>query len=182
MPKKTKKGKKTDRNDKWYKLAKAQGYRSRAAFKLTQLNKKYGFLEKSTTLIDLCAAPGGWCQVASKYMPQGSQIIGLDLLPMRPIPGVTMYDEFAGGDILSSKCRSVLKRDLKGKKTDVVLHDGAPNVGGAWSKDAYGQSELVLMSCKLATEFLKKGGIFITKVFRSSDYNSLMWVSIKYQK
>ena len=176
MPKKTKKGKKTDRNDKWYKLAKAQGYRSRAAFKLTQLNKKYGFLEKSTSLIDLCAAPGGWCQVASKYMPQGSQIIGLDLLPMRPIPGVTMYDEFAGGDILSSKCRSVLKRDLAGKKTDVVLHDGAPNVGGAWSKDAYGQSELVLMSCKLATEFLRKGGIFITKVFRSSDYNALMWV------
>ena len=176
MPKKTKKGKKTDRNDKWYKLAKAQGYRSRAAFKLTQLNKKYGFLENSNTLLDLCAAPGGWCQVASKYMPQGSQIIGLDLLQMRPIPGVTMYDEFSGGDIMSSKCRSVLKRDLAGKKADVVLHDGAPNVGGAWSKDAYGQSELVLMSCKLACEFLKKGGIFITKVFRSSDYNSLMWI------
>ena len=182
MPSKKKRDDQQKRNDSWYKLAKAQGCRSRAAFKLTQLNKKYNFLENSTTLLDLCAAPGGWCQVASKYMPQSSQIIGLDLLQMRPIPGVTMYDEFSGGDIMSSKCRSVLKRDLKGKKADVVLHDGAPNVGGAWSKDAYGQSELVLMSCKLACEFLKKGGIFITKVFRSSDYNSLMWVSIKYQK
>jgi len=179
MGKKQKLGKKMARNDKWYKLAKAQGYRSRAAFKLTQLNKKYGFLEKSTVLLDLCAAPGGWCQVASKYMPKGSQIIGLDLVQMRPIPGVTMYDEFSGGDIMSSKCRSVLKRDLKNKKADVVLHDGAPNVGAAWTKDAYGQSELVLMSCKLACEFLKKGGIFITKVFRSSDYNSLMWVMNK---
>jgi AdoMet-dependent rRNA methyltransferase SPB1 len=171
-----KRDKKHDRDDKYYKLAKAQGYRSRAAFKLTQLNKQYGFLEKSRVLIDLCAAPGGWCQVASKYMPMGSTIIGLDLLPIRRIPGVVTYEKKNGGDITSPLCRSVLKKHIGGSNADVVLCDGAPDVGGAWSKDAYGQSELALVACKLATEFLKRGGIFITKVFRSGDYNALLWV------
>ena len=165
-----------DKNDKYYLLAKEQGYRSRAAFKLIQINRKYGFLQKSNRIIDLCAAPGGWCQVCARFMPSGSQIIGLDLLPIRPIKGVVTYDEQHGGDITSSKCRAVLKRDMQGNLADCVICDGAPDVGGAWSKDAYGQNELILIALKLATEHLKKGGIFVTKVFRSRDYNSLLWV------
>ena len=146
-----KKAKSKARLDKFYTLAKEQGYRSRAAFKLIQLNRKYNLLNNCNVVLDLCAAPGGWLQVASQVMPLHSTIIGIDLVSIKAIPGVITLMQ----DITAPACFQMVKNQLKGQEVDLCLHDGAPNVGASWAKDAYSQNELVLHSLKLATSFLK---------------------------
>lgn len=170
---KTQKKNSKGRLDRYYYLAKEKGYRARSSFKIIQINEKFGhFLEKSKVVVDLCAAPGSWCQVATKLCPVNSLIIGVDIVPMKPMPNVITFQS----DITTEDCRSKLRGYMKTWKADTVLHDGAPNVGLGWVQDAFTQSQLTLQALKLAVENLVVNGTFVTKIFRSKDYNKLIWV------
>eukprot|EP00560_Eucampia_antarctica_P008326 CAMPEP_0197825656 /NCGR_PEP_ID=MMETSP1437-20131217/2699_1 /TAXON_ID=49252 ORGANISM="Eucampia antarctica, Strain CCMP1452" /NCGR_SAMPLE_ID=MMETSP1437 /ASSEMBLY_ACC=CAM_ASM_001096 /LENGTH=1070 /DNA_ID=CAMNT_0043425749 /DNA_START=74 /DNA_END=3286 /DNA_ORIENTATION=- len=175
------KRKKFHDKDKYYKLAKEQGYRSRAAFKLTQINRKYHFLENAKIVIDLCAAPGGWTQVAARTMPKtdASTIIAVDILPIRAITSNVIR---LIGDITTEKCKAQIRGEMQGAKADVVLCDGAPNIGASYDRDAYQQNEIALHSLKCASEHLRKNGTYVTKMYRSSDYNSFLWVAKQFFK
>ena len=105
-------------------------------------------------------------------MPSESLIIGVDIVPIKAIPrAITLR-----ADITTEKCCNLIRGALKTWDVDTVIHDGAPNVGTAWVQDAYSQAELVLQAIRLASKFLRAGGTFLTKIFRSKDYNALLWV------
>ena len=161
-----------DRRDPFYYKAKELNYRARSAFKLIQINRRFNILTDSKVLVDLCAAPGGWLQVAAEHMPAKSLILGVDLCPIRPIQGCITFQD----DITKQSCVDKIKGTLRHFKADCFLHDGAPNVGKNRLHDYYSQSLLCLHALKVACTFLRKGGSFITKVFRSKDYDKLRWV------
>ncbi|OIT20081.1 hypothetical protein A4A49_39441 [Nicotiana attenuata] len=113
-------------------------------------------------------------QVAVKKVPVGSLVVGVDIVPIRPIRGAIAVQE----DITTPKCKSTIKRIMAEKGVrgfDLVLHDGSPNIGGAWAMEATLQNALVIDSVKLAAEFLARNGTFVTKVFRSQDYNVVLY-------
>ena len=170
------KRKKFHDKDKYYRLAKEQGYRSRAAFKLTQINRKFRVLDGARTVLDLCAAPGGWTQVCARSLPNDSSttIVAVDVHPIRSMGNnvITLV-----GDVTTEKCKAAIRSELQGAGCDVVLCDGAPNVGASYDKDAYEQNELALHCLKCATEHLKRHGTFITKLYRSADYSAYLWVA-----
>jgi AdoMet-dependent rRNA methyltransferase SPB1 len=132
-------------------------------------------LNDAKIVLDLCAAPGGWTQVAARTMAkQETLIVAVDILPIRSLgPNVITLI----GDITTDSCKAEIRQTLQQRLVDVVLHDGAPNIGASYGKDAYVQNELALHALKCATQHLKPKGHFCTKLYRSRDYASFLWVA-----
>ncbi|WP_322516705.1 RlmE family RNA methyltransferase [Rhodopseudomonas palustris] len=160
-------------NDPYVAQAKRDGYRSRAAYKLTEIDDKYHFLKSGLAVVDLGAAPGGWSQVAAKRIGSADgrgKVIAIDLLEMGEIPGVT----FAQLDFLDNAAPDKLREMLGGDGADVVMSDMAGNTTGHRKTDQLRIVGLVESAAQFASEVLKPGGIFVAKVFQSGADATLM--------
>jgi 23S rRNA (uridine2552-2'-O)-methyltransferase len=159
-------------NDPYVARAKREGFRSRAAYKLAEIDDKLHFLKAGATVVDLGAAPGGWSQVAAQRVgaaQKKGRVVAIDLLPMAAIPGV----EFLQRDFLDPGAPEEL-RNLLGGRADVVLSDMAPNATGHRATDHLKIMALVEAAADFAREVLKPGGVFVAKVLQGGTEAALL--------
>lgn len=159
------------KNDPYYRWAKEQGYRSRAAFKLIQLKERFGFLESARNVLDLGAAPGGWLQVASESVGDEGLVLGVDLDEIEPLglPNV----ETLVGDITDEETQGEIMDMFQGK-VDVILSDMAPDISGTWDLDQYRQIYLARVALVIADRLLKRKGWMVIKTFQGSEHGKFV--------
>jgi 23S rRNA (uridine2552-2'-O)-methyltransferase len=159
------------KKDQYRKLAKQQGYRSRAAFKLLQLNKSYKIIKKSNKVIEFGCAPGGWIQVVSQLVGQSGYVLGLDLKEIRPLAGT----RFIKGNIEDPQLVQVILQTIgPGNKFDVVLSDMSPNVSGIWEIDHERQIHLTKHALHVSAKILASGGNAVYKIFQGASTRSFV--------
>jgi 23S rRNA (uridine2552-2'-O)-methyltransferase len=156
-------------NDPYVARAKREGYRSRAAFKLLEIDEKYHILKPGQRIVDLGAAPGGWSQIAAKKIGPKGKIVGIDLLPIDPMPGV----EFIQLDFLDESAPAKLI-EMLGGPADVVMSDMAANTTGHKKTDHLRIIGLAEAAIYFAREILAPGGAFVAKVFQGGTENQLL--------
>lgn len=156
-------------NDEFVRRAREEGYRSRAVYKLLELDEKYHLLKPGMTVIDLGAAPGGWCQVAVKKLGNKGRVLALDILAMDPIEGV----EFIQGDFTEEEPLSALMQKLDGNQADLVISDMAPNLSGMKAVDQPRSVYLVELALDLARQVLKPQGSLLSKCFEGEGVDQL---------
>ena len=156
-------------NDPYVAEAKAKGFRSRAAFKLMELDDKFHFLKPGAVVLDLGAAPGGWCQVARSWVGTRGKVVGADILDIEPIVGVTLLKL----DLLAAEAPAVIRNILTGP-ADVVLSDMAAPTTGHRATDHLRTSVLFEAALELAEEVLKPGGTLVGKVFQGGAAPELL--------
>ncbi|MET0241480.1 MAG: RlmE family RNA methyltransferase [Sphingobium sp.] len=157
-------------NDPYVRKARAEGYRSRAAYKLIELDEKFGLLKGVKAVVDLGIAPGGWAQVVRKVCP-AAHVVGIDLLPVDPIAGVTMFQMDFMDDSAPEKLREAL-----GAVPDLILSDMAANTVGHTQTDHLRTMGLVEAAVWFAIENLRDGGAFVAKVFAGGTDDALLRV------
>jgi 23S rRNA (uridine2552-2'-O)-methyltransferase len=155
-------------NDPYVKRAKAEGYRSRAAYKLIELDERFGFLKGAQRVVDLGIAPGGWSQVVRKKVPKAA-VVGIDLLPTDPLDGVAILQM----DFMDDAAPEQLKEALGGP-ADLVLSDMAANTVGHPQTDHLRTMALVEAGLLFATEILRPGGAYVAKVLAGGADNDLV--------
>ncbi len=156
-------------NDPWVRRAKAEGWRSRAAFKLIEIDEKDHLLKPGMTVVDLGAAPGSWCQYAIRRIQPGGTVVAVDLLDMPALAGVT----FIRGDFREEATLKEIEAALGGRPVDLVLSDMAPNISGIAVSDDARAMHLAELALDFARAHLKPGGDMLIKVFQGAGFMEL---------
>ena len=162
--------------DPFFRQSKIQGYRSRSAFKLIEMNKKFKLINKNTCLLDLGSSPGGWTQVAARKITKG-RILAVDIKPMKKVENVN----FLRGDLFNSEIYEKICNYFD-KKVNVVISDIAADTSGNKNLDSYRTGELCLRSMDLARKILHKDGVFLSKLFMGSIFVEIHKKANKYFK
>ena len=158
-------------NDPYVQRSKKDGYRSRSAYKLTEIDERDKLLKPGMVVVDLGSAPGGWSQVFAKRLGKSATVIAIDLLDMKPITGVT----FLKGDFTSDTGLVALEHALAGRKADLVVSDMAPNMSGIAVSDQARSMELAELARDFALLHLKSpGGAFLVKIFQGAGYDEYL--------
>ncbi|MEM0240743.1 MAG: RlmE family RNA methyltransferase [Candidatus Nezhaarchaeales archaeon] len=157
--------------DYYHRMAKSLGFRSRAAFKLLEINKRFGILRRGYIVLDVGAYPGGWLQVASKAVGPTGLVIGIDLRPIKEMsaPNVKTIIGDICDESLHEKLASIIPR-----KVDAILSDASPKLTGVWSTDMARHAHIVYCVLKLAGKLLRKGGTAVMKVFQGKELDELL--------
>ncbi|WP_041656243.1 RlmE family RNA methyltransferase [Azoarcus sp. KH32C] len=153
-------------NDAYVQRAKSEGYRSRAAYKLMEIDERDHLLKPGMVVVDLGAAPGSWCQVATRRVGAAGKVFALDLLPVEPMAGV----DFIQGDFQDDAVLEELEARLAGQPVDIVLSDMAPNMSGIDTADQARSIYLGELALDFSTRHLKIGGSFLIKVFQGAGF------------
>lgn len=157
-------------NDEFVKRAQKEGYRARAAYKLTEIDDKDKLIKPGMTIVDLGSTPGSWSQVAVHRLKGQGRIIALDLLEMEAIKGV----EFIQGDFREEAILQILEKSLNGKQVDLVIADMAPNMSGITIVDQAGAAYLTELALEFSKEWLKPSGNFLVKVFIGEGFDDIV--------
>ena len=157
-------------NDPYVQRSKKEGYRSRSAYKLTEIDERDKVLKPGMLVVDLGAAPGGWSQVAAQRVGAKGAVVAIDLLPMEPIAGVTILQ----ADFASEEGLAAVEACIRGRKADLVLSDMAPNMSGIAVSDQARSMELAEIARDFAALHLQPEGVFIVKVFQGGGYDEYL--------
>jgi len=157
-------------DDAYVQRAQREGWRSRAVYKLEELDQKYRLLRPGMTVVDLGAAPGGWSQYAARALGARGRVVALDILPMDPLPGVV----FIEGDFHDETVLARLEAALGGQAIDLVMSDMAPNISGVGAVDQPRAMYLVELAVDFARRHLRAGGTFVAKVFQGEGFDALV--------